>query len=85
MTYSFQPRGICAQEMQVELDDQGIIQDLKIRGGCDGNHKGLSALVRGLPAQTAVEKLRGIQCGPRDTSCPDQLAVGLETILKQRG
>lgn len=81
MTYSFRPRGICAQEMTVELDDQGIIRDLKILGGCDGNHKGISALVRGMKAQEAVERLKGISCGPRSTSCPDQLALGLERIL----
>lgn len=81
MTYSFRPRGVCSQEMTVELDDQGIIRDLKILGGCDGNLKGISILVRGMKAQEAVERLKGISCGPRATSCPDQLARGLEQIL----
>lgn len=81
MTYSFRPRGVCSREMTVELDDQGIIRDLKIRGGCDGNLKGISVLVQGMKAQEAVERLKGISCGPRATSCPDQLARGLEQIL----
>ncbi len=81
MKHSFRPRGICAQEIIVELDGQGVIQDVQIIGGCDGNHKGISALVRGMKAQEAVDRLKGISCGPRPTSCPDQLALGLEQIL----
>ena len=83
MTYSFRPRGICAQEMIVDLDEQGVIRDLKIIGGCDGNHKGISALVKGMKAQDAAARLKGISCGPRPTSCPDQLALGLEQILSK--
>ena len=81
MKHSFRPRGICAQEIIVDVDDQGVIQDVQIIGGCDGNHKGISALVRGMKAQEAVERLKGISCGPRPTSCPDQLALGLEQVL----
>ena len=81
MTYSFRPRGICAQEMIVDVDEQGVIQSLQIVGGCDGNHKGIAALVKGMKAQEAVERLKGISCGPRPTSCPDQLARGLEQVL----
>ena len=74
MTYSFRPSGVCSQEMRVELDDQGIIRDLKVVGGCSGNLQGISALVRDMPAQEAIARLRGIRCGFKDTSCPDQLA-----------
>ena len=81
MTYSFRPRGICAQEIIVDIDELGVIQDLRIVGGCDGNHKGLAALVKGMPAQEAVRRLKGICCGPKSTSCPDQLALGLEQAL----
>ena len=49
MTYSFRPSGVCSQEMRVELDDQGIIRDLKVVGGCSGNLQGISALVRDMP------------------------------------
>ena len=84
MTYSFRPRGVCSQEMRVELDDQGIIRDLKVVGGCSGNLQGISALVRDMPAQEAIARLRGIRCGFKPTSCPDQLAQGLEKILQQQ-
>lgn len=84
MTYSFRPSGVCSQEMRVELDDQGIIRDLKVVGGCSGNLQGISALVRDMPAQEAISRLRGIRCGFKPTSCPDQLAQGLEKILQQQ-
>ena len=84
MTYSFRPKGVCSQEMRVELDDQGVIQELQVLGGCSGNLQGISALVRGMSAREAVDRLRGIRCGFKDTSCPDQLAQGLETILKEQ-
>lgn len=84
MTYSFRPSGVCSQEMWVELDDQGIIRDLKVVGGCSGNLQGISALVRDMPAQEAIARLRGIRCGFKPTSCPDQLAQGLEKILQQQ-
>lgn len=81
MTYSFQPKGVCSREMTVELDEQGIIRKLSVTGGCDGNLQGISVLVQGMPATEAIQRLRGIHCGPRPTSCPDQLAKGLEAIL----
>ena len=84
MSYSFRPSGVCSQEMRVELDDQGIIRDLKVVGGCSGNLQGISALVRDMPAQEAIARLRGIRCGFKPTSCPDQLAQGLEKILQQQ-
>ena len=84
MTYSLRPSGVCSQEMRVELDDQGIIRDLKVVGGCSGNLQGISALVRDMPAQEAIARLRGIRCGFKPTSCPDQLAQGLEKILQQQ-
>ena len=85
MTYSFRPSGVCSQEMRVELDDQGIIRDLKVVGGCSGNLQGISALVRDMPAQEAIARLRGIRCGFKPTSCPDQLAKGLEAVLQKTG
>ncbi|MCI8810561.1 MAG: TIGR03905 family TSCPD domain-containing protein [Oscillibacter sp.] len=83
MTYSIRPRGVCSQEMQVDVDEQGIIQDLRVIGGCSGNLQGIAVLVRGMPAKEAIERLRGIRCGFRETSCPDQFARGLEKALEQ--
>ena len=82
-TYTFQPRGVCSREMQVDLDDQGVIRSLRVTGGCSGNLQGIAALVKGLPAGEAIRRLKGIHCGPRSTSCPDQLALGLEQVLGQ--
>ena len=84
MTYTFRPRGVCSQEMRVDVDDQGIIQKLQVVGGCDGNLQGISALVVGMPAREAIHRLKGIQCGFKPTSCPDQLARGLEAALEKQ-
>ena len=83
MTYSFQPKGVCSRAMHVDLDEQGIIQKLEVEGGCSGNLQGISALVVGMSAEEAIRRLKGIQCGFKPTSCPDQLAQGLENILSQ--
>ena len=83
MTYSFRPKGVCAQEMRVELDEQGIVLNMQAIGGCNGNLQGIGALVRGMSAQEAIERLRGIRCGFKATSCADQLAKGLEKILNK--
>ena len=81
MIYTFRPRGVCSQEMQVEVDDQGIIRDMRVLGGCSGNLQGISALVKGMPAEEAIKRLKGIRCGFKDTSCPDQVARNLEQAL----
>lgn len=83
MMYRFRPSGVCAQEMRVDVDDQGIIQQLQVYGGCNGNLQGIAALVKGMPAKEAIERLKGIRCGFKDTSCPDQLARNLEKALEQ--
>ncbi len=85
MNYSFRPQGVCAREMRVDLDERGVIQNLEVVGGCSGNLQGISALVRGLSAKEAIERLHGIRCGGKATSCPDQLAKGLEKILENKG
>ena len=61
-----------------------MIQNLKVLGGCNGNLQGISALVKGMKAEEAAQRLRGIRCGFKNTSCPDQLAQGLEQILAQQ-
>ena len=78
MTYTFRPRGVCSQQMQVEVDDQGIIQELQVLGGCSGNLQGIASLVKGMPAEEAIKRLKGIHCGFKPTSCPDQLAQALK-------
>ena len=84
MTYTFHPRGVCAQAMRVEVDDQGMIQKLEVVGGCSGNLQGIAARVRGMPAEEAIQRLKGIRCGFKDTSCPDQLARNLESAMHKQ-
>ena len=83
MTYQFRPQGDCSQVMKVDIDDEGVIQSLEVLGGCSGNLQGISRLVQGMKAQEAVDRLKGIRCGFKSTSCPDQLAKGLEKILAE--
>ena len=83
MTYTFRPRGVCSQQMQVEVDDQGIIQELRVLGGCSGNLQGIASLVRGMPAEEAIRRLKGIRCGFKDTSCPDQLCCALRQATEE--
>ena len=82
--YRFRPRGVCSQEMLVEVDEQGIVQSMQVYGGCSGNLQGISALVKGMSVQEVVQRLKGIRCGFKDTSCPDQLARNLERALEQK-
>lgn len=79
----FEPKGICAIGIDVEVED-GCVADVKFTGGCNGNHKGLNALVKGMKIEDAIQRLSGITCGPRPTSCPDQLAKALELCLQQK-
>ena len=77
-TIEFEPKGICARKITVVLDDQDRVQDLSFVGGCDGNHKGLTALMKGMMASEVIDRLSGIKCGFKQTSCPDQVAVALK-------
>lgn len=73
----YTPKGICAVAIDFEVEE-GKVKDVKFTGGCDGNHKGLNALIKGMSLDEAIERLSGITCGPRPTSCPDQLAQALK-------
>lgn len=83
MVYQIRPQGVCSQLMTVELDENGVVTHMEVLGGCNGNLQGISQLVKGRPAGEVVSLLRGIRCGFKDTSCPDQLAQGLEKILAE--
>ena len=82
MTYTFTPRGVCSRRMTVELED-GIIRNVQVEGGCNGNLQGISRLVVGMKATDAIERMKGISCGVKGTSCPDQLSKALEEALKK--
>ena len=79
----FKPRGVCSKNIHVELDDAGeVIEGVAFTGGCNGNLKGISSLVVGMKAEDAIARLKGIKCGFKPTSCPDQLARALEEIVQ---
>ena len=83
MAFTYTPRGVCSRAMTVEVDDQGVIRDLQVVGGCNGNLQGISRLVEGMKAEDAIARMRGIRCGFKNTSCPDQLAIALGEALAQ--
>lgn len=81
MEYRYTPKGVCSMQMTFEIDNN-IIKSLKIVGGCPGNTIGVSRLVVGKSVDEVIEMLKGIQCGTRGTSCPDQVAKALEEYKK---
>ena len=84
MTFQYTPRGVCSRRMTFEIEN-GIVTDLKVEGGCNGNLKGIASLVKGLPVKEVIERLSGINCGGRGTSCPDQIAQALEKFTAENG
>lgn len=82
MKTTFTTQGTCARFIDLEIDD-GQVRSVRFIGGCTGNAQGVAALVAGMPAEEAIRRLRGIRCRG-NTSCPDQLAQALETLLLQQ-
>ena len=83
-TYQYKTTGTCSQMIQFELDDNGVIGEVQFFGGCNGNLKGISRLVKGQKAEDVAKTLKGTTCGPKPTSCPDQLAKALEAAIAQQ-
>lgn len=83
ITYTHKNKGTCSRSTQVTLAEDGTIQEIQILGGCDGNLKGISSLLRGMKAEDAIQRMEGTRCGPRATSCPDQIAQTLREALEQ--
>lgn len=76
------PRGVCSRKITIKYcDETKIVETIDIQGGCSGNLSGLKALIEGQPIETIIEKLKGIRCGWKNTSCPDQIATALSEIL----
>ena len=78
----YKTHGVCARAIEFELDGDKV-KNVNFVGGCDGNTKGVAALVDGMKAEDAIAKREGIQCGFKGTSCPDQLAKALKEALKE--
>ena len=77
MTYKTE--GTCSQLIEIELKD-GVIDSVKFTGGCNGNLQGVSALVKGMKPEDVIAKCKGIRCGFKSTSCPDQLCKALHEM-----
>lgn len=82
MEYRYKPSGVCSREMIIELDGN-IIKKLTIVGGCAGNTAGISKLVEGMNINEVIKRLKGLPCGIKSTSCPDQLAKALEDLKEK--
>ena len=76
----YRPKGVCSNAIDVEVED-GIVKSVTFTGGCNGNLQGISSLVTGMKIEDVITKLKGIKCGFKNTSCPDQLACALQKIL----
>ena len=82
MAFSYRPQGVCARGITFDIEG-GIVRNVKFEGGCSGNTQGVAALVDGMPVEEAIRRLRGIRCGFKGTSCPDQLSKALEAALAE--
>ncbi len=76
-TVNYTPKGVCSRQIQFKLDGD-VVRDVKYTGGCNGNLQGISKLVEGMKIDEVIEKLEGIDCNGKGTSCPDQLAKALK-------
>ena len=84
MTHEYFPVGVCSMKITVEVDGD-TIKNVKFLGGCAGNTKGVAALIEGMNIDDAIKRIKGIECGGKGTSCPDQLAIALEEIKEKVG
>jgi len=80
--YTYIPEGVCSVQIDFDIED-GIIHNVKYIRGCNGNLQGIGALVEGMKVDEVIKKLKGIKCGMKETSCPDQLARALEKSINE--
>lgn len=84
MKYIYEPQGVCSMQMIFDIEGN-TVKDLQIIGGCPGNTVGVSALVKGKKVNEIIELLKGIPCGAKGTSCPDQIAIALQKYKEKYG
>ena len=83
MSYTYHTHGTCSRQITFDLDEEGKVRNVKFLGGCNGNLKGISRLLKGMKAEDAIARMEGTTCGPRPTSCPDQIAQALKGALAE--
>lgn len=81
MEIHYKPQGVCSKQIDIVLDGD-VIQSVQFTGGCHGNTQGVAALAKGMKVQDYIARCKGIHCGGKSTSCPDQLAQALEGALQ---
>ena len=82
MMHQYNTRGTCSSMITFDIED-GILKNVCFTGGCNGNLKGIAKLTEGMNAKEVAERIKGVKCGFKNTSCPDQLALAIEEALKQ--
>lgn len=80
--FVYKTRGTCSREIHIEIENN-IVKNVSFKKGCNGNLKGICKLIQGMPVDEVINKLKGIKCGDKDTSCPDQLSIALEQAKNQ--
>jgi len=83
MTYTYRTKGTCSQAIQFEIEDNKV-HNVQFIGGCSGNTQGVARLIEGMDVNEAISRIEGIHCGPRPTSCPDQLSIALKQALAKQ-
>ena len=84
MKFSYKTNGTCSRQINLTIND-GIVNDVEFIGGCNGNTKGIAALVQGMKVDDVISRLGSIKCGMKSTSCPDQLSVALQKAKSEMG
>ena len=82
--YNYTASGVCAKNILITVDDNNIVKEVRFLGGCPGNQQGVAQLAVNRPAEEVSSLLSGIKCGPKPTSCPDQLARALAAIVDKK-
>lgn len=83
MAFQYRTKGVCSRNISFDIRD-GLVTDVRFDGGCNGNTQGVARLVEGMPAEEAIRRMEGIQCGFKGTSCPDQLACAIKAALQKQ-
>ena len=80
MEYIYKTKGTCSSKIRLDIND-GVVTNVVFTGGCDGNLKGIRNLLKGMKAEEAIARMKGVKCGSKGTSCPEQIAFALEEAL----
>ena len=80
MTFTYNPKGVCSRQFKIDVEN-GVVNSIAIVGGCSGNLQGIAALLKGMKVEDAIARMEDIRCGFKSTSCPDQIAQALKTVV----